>query len=105
MKRIYIAGKMTDLPELNFPAFADAAKRLRAAGFDVVSPVEICPDKGIEWAAAMRLDIPAMLECDAVVLLDGWENSRGAKLEKHIAEALGMPCWPIGAVLPMVRFA
>jgi hypothetical protein len=28
--------------------------------------------------------------CDAIQLLPGWENSRGATLEHHIAVALGL---------------
>ncbi|WP_457825134.1 DUF4406 domain-containing protein, partial [Staphylococcus aureus] len=36
MTRIYVAGPMSGLPELNFPAFHAAAAELRAQGFDVV---------------------------------------------------------------------
>jgi recombination protein RecT len=36
MKRIYISGPMTGLPELNFPAFNAEAARLRALGFEAV---------------------------------------------------------------------
>ena len=31
-----------------------------------------------------------MLTCDTVVLLDGWRESRGAKLEEYLARQLGM---------------
>jgi hypothetical protein len=41
------------------------------------------------WANYMRLTIPQMLRCRGVALLDGWEESRGAKLEVQIALALG----------------
>lgn len=43
MKRIYISGPMTGLPEKNFPAFNAEANRLRALGFDVVNPVDVTP--------------------------------------------------------------
>ena len=33
MKRIYLSGPMSSLPELNFPAFHAEAARLRALGF------------------------------------------------------------------------
>lgn len=88
---IYIAGPMSGLPELNHPAFNAAAQELRDIGFDVVNPVDICKDKSAKWSDCMRADIAALVECDSIVLLPGWENSRGAQLELSIAKALGMP--------------
>lgn len=44
----------------------------------------------VNWSAYMRSDIAALIKCDAIILLAGWENSRGAKLEHHIASELGM---------------
>ena len=90
MKRVYIAGPMTGLPDLNFPAFHAEAARLRALGFDAVNPAEINPDQTMGWEQCMRRDIPELVKCDGVVLLPGWERSRGASLEAHIAHALGM---------------
>ena len=43
--KIYCAGPMTGLPELNFPAFHAEAARLRAFGYEVINPAEINPDK------------------------------------------------------------
>ena len=88
--RTYLAGPMTGLPELNFPLFHAEAKRLRDSGHDVVNPAEINidPDKG--WADCMRADIAALVTCDAIALLPGWHQSRGATLEHHIASQLGM---------------
>ena len=38
----------------------------------------------------MRADIAELVKCDGVALLPGWERSRGASLEAHIAHSLGM---------------
>ena len=38
----------------------------------------------------MRADIPLLLAADAIYILLGWKESRGALLEKYIAEELGM---------------
>ncbi|MGY4533844.1 hypothetical protein ACVW0Y_002980 [Pseudomonas sp. TE3786] len=38
----------------------------------------------------MRQDIPQLLTCDTLALLPAWRNSRGAKLEHHIAAQLGI---------------
>lgn len=90
MKRIYIAGPMTNLPALNFPAFHAEAARLRALGYEVVNPAEVNADPSAGWHACMRADIAQLVTCDAVRLLDGWESSRGASLEAHIAHSLDM---------------
>lgn len=88
--RVYIAGPMSGLPDLNFPAFHAEAARLRAIGFDVVNPAEINVDPSAGWAACMRADIVQLVTCHAIALLPGWEKSRGAALEWQIAKALGM---------------
>lgn len=91
--RVYIAGPMSGLPQLNFPAFYAEAARLRALGHDVVNPAEINPDHGTPWATCMRADIAELVTCDAVSLLPGWENSMGARLEHRIAFDLDMHVW------------
>lgn len=88
--RIYICGPMTGLPELNFPAFHAAALRWREGGAEVINPAEINPDVTALWSDCMKADIKALLDCDALFLLEGWENSKGANLEKHIAEQVGI---------------
>lgn len=97
--RLYIAGPMTGLPDLNFPAFHAAAAVLRSAGHDVINPAEINPDHGVPWAECMRRDIPQLCTCEGVAVLPGWRSSRGASLEVHIAEALGMSVRPVEAWL------
>lgn len=88
--RIYLAGPMTGLPDLNFPAFHAEAARLRGLGYDVVNPAELNPNHGASWEDCMRVDIPALLTCGTIALLPGWVDSRGASLEAYIAEKLGM---------------
>lgn len=45
-RRIYISGPMTGLPDFNFPAFHDAAARLRERGHEVANPAEINSEAG-----------------------------------------------------------
>lgn len=90
--RVYISGPMTGYPQFNFPAFEQASKMLRVIGFEVVSPHEFGEgEPGKTWADYLRQDLAAMLDgCDSVATLHGWEKSRGATLEVHVAQALGM---------------
>ena len=88
--RLYLAGPMSGYQDLNFPAFHAEAARLRALGYEVVNPAEINAGTSAEWADCMRADIRELVNCDAVALLTGWEKSKGANLEVHIAYELGM---------------
>lgn len=81
---------MTGLPEFNFPAFHEAASKLRQRGHIVVSPAEINAETGGDWHLYLRADIKALCDCDAIALLDGWQNSKGAHLELHVAHRLGI---------------
>jgi hypothetical protein len=89
MKRIYLSGPMTGLPALNFPAFAAMTASLRAGGHAVTTPAELNPDGG-SWHDCMRREIAALMDCDTVATLPGWEHSKGDRLEVLIAEHLGM---------------
>lgn len=91
---------MTGLPEFNFPAFADAAARLRRLGFDVVNPAEL-NGPGLTWQECMRTDLAQLVTCGAVITLDGWEKSRGASLEVHVARALGLVVAGLRDLLPV----
>lgn len=89
MKRIYLSGPMTGIKDHNFPLFNAETARLRALGYAVVNPVEVNPDGDTAWADCLRRDLTALLDCDAIALLPGWGDSRGAQLELHVARALG----------------
>jgi len=88
--KIYIAGPMTGLPDLNFPAFHAAAKTLRSCGQEVVNPAELNLDPAASWSDCMRIDIRELVGCDGIYLLPNWTMSRGARLEFHIASQLNM---------------
>lgn len=90
MKRIYLSGPMTGLPEFNFPAFNDEAARLRAMGYHVVNPAEINPANDKTWEQCLREDLREMLTCDVLALLPNWHGSKGAHLEVQVAHRIGM---------------
>lgn len=88
--RAYIAGPMTGLPDFNFPAFNYAAALLRDQDIHVENPAEHGTVDGAEWADYLRYDLGRLATCGAIYLLPGWENSKGAQLEVHVARTLGM---------------
>lgn len=94
MKRIYIAGPMSGLPDFNYPAFNLAAERLRALGFEVEKPAENPAPPCGSWLGYMRLGIRQLAQCDGVVTLAGWQNSRGARIEVQLAQQLNLAVMP-----------
>ncbi len=88
--KLYLSGKMTGAPDLNFPLFYREANRLRAMGYEVVNPAELNPDPNTPWHQCMRNDLKALLDCDVIVMLPGWVDSQGAHLELNIAHRVGI---------------
>lgn len=87
--RLYIAGPMTSIKDFNHPKFNEVARILRETGSDVVNPAEL--DGGNTsntWEYYMRRDIASLLTCDGIVLLEGWEQSKGALFEYFVAKQL-----------------
>lgn len=97
-QRIYLAGPMTGMPDHNFPAFHAEAARLRDLGYHVENPAEHGVIDGYEWADYLRVDLQKLLTCEAIALLPGWSDSRGALLERHVAFQLSMPIFDAAAI-------
>lgn len=94
--RIYLSGPMTGYPQFNYPAFADATKRMRKAGFTVFTPHEFLTNAGTPSQADLRRAFAAYCkficeEAEAVVVLDGWTKSKGATCEVALARNCGIP--------------
>lgn len=111
MKKVYIAGPMKGIPLFNFPAFDGAAAdiTLNWEGWQAVNPAQIDRDYGFDpttlpadhdWniippsvgtkMEIIRRDVNAVLSCDAIFMLPGWEKSAGAKAELHLARWAGL---------------
>lgn len=86
----YISGPMRGIKDFNFPAFHRAAAYLRQQhGWWVLNPAEMGDVAGWGWPDYMRRDIVAVSTADVVVLLDGWEGSKGAGEELHAGKVFG----------------
>jgi hypothetical protein len=101
VRRVYVAGPMSGYDEYNFPAFREACESLRSLGLDVVSPHELDNDEPVPgvvpgddtYNSMLARDVQTVADesIDAVVVLPGWELSRGALIETNVAHALGKP--------------
>lgn len=87
--KVYLSGKITGLPEAQARAqFRKAQLKILQIGFEVVNPLTLDHSINDTWESYMRTDISAMMQCDAIYMLPGWEQSRGAKLEYNLAKEL-----------------
>lgn len=101
---LYIAGPMTGYPDFNYPAFHDAERRLRAAGFEVLNPADRPePKPDPSWEDWLRGAITIMLRADGVAFLGGAGGSRGARLEVRLARDLAMPVRSVRGWLTQAR--
>lgn len=94
--KYYLAGPMTGIEKFNFPMFERVAVYLREVGLSVASPHEI--DHGetdetcgkLPYQQYVKASLTMMMDCDSVIVLPGWKDSRGACLELQVAKACGM---------------
>jgi len=108
-RTIYIAGPMRGKPLFNFPAFDEAKAYLESWGWCVISPADLDRSIGFipeilgpdyDWTNIEKCnfslmdtvdrDVAVLKKCDAIYMLRGWENSKGAKAEKALAEWIGL---------------
>lgn len=104
--KVYIAGPMTNVPQFNVPLFDFVAASLRSSHYEVVSPAEL--DSALmratclaskdgnyvdleritheSWGEVLARDVKVLSDTgiEAIVLLPGWYNSRGATLEATV---------------------
>jgi hypothetical protein len=99
MKKVYIAGPMTGLPDYNYPAFNEAGQQLVARGYVVENPAQNAEPPCKSWLGYMRMALPQMVGCDVVALLPGWHTSRGAGIERQLALDLGLRVVDLSALL------
>lgn len=98
----YLAGPMTGLPELNYPAFEKAVAQLQEHGIKVRSPHAIDYEETPEtrgqlpYSTYLKGGYRLLLECGGIIMLNGWTRSRGTKHELYIARSLGYPVFTLG---------
>lgn len=89
--KIYISGPISGLPlETVYNNFTNAEVQLLEQGYEVVNPINNGLPTTATWEEHMRADLKLLLDCDAIYMLEGWEKSRGARIEYALAVDLKM---------------
>lgn len=88
--RIYIAGKVSGEDyNQTYEKFCRIEKMLEGLGHEAVNPMKLVSKHLNNWGEEMKICISKLMECDSIYLLNDWADSRGAKLEYDLANALG----------------
>ena len=106
IRSCYLAGPMRGHEENNFPEFHRQAAWLRSKNWKVFSPAErdeadealngdwkISAQTGLDYF--MQFDLAAVCQADAVILMNDWETSQGARLESMVAVEIAHPVFEI----------
>jgi len=123
--KIYVAGQMRGVPYFNRPAFAAATSYLRSLGHEVCDPSERDLEKygpevfesptgdladiahlDFSLRDALGWDVAWIAEhADAIYLLEGWGESKGARAERALADALGLAIYTWQTAVPTAERA
>lgn len=112
--KVYLSGPMSGIPQFNIPEFERVTGRLRAMGWEVLSPHELDgvvlndasksadgdidafeKKTGVTWGDLLARDVKLIADegVEGVVNLAGWEKSRGARLENYVALLCKLPIY------------
>ena len=87
--KVYISGAITNNP--NAKAQFDKAKETLLElnkGYEPISPMDLPHNHDKSWKSFMKEDIIELMKCDAIYMMQGWHESKGAVIEKELACAL-----------------
>jgi hypothetical protein len=107
---------MSGYEHFNFPAFDKGASLVAAWGHECVSPAEIdrevfgwgkVPPADLifsesDFAETIRRDYRELTQVDAIAFLPGWQDSRGASLERRFGLQLGLPFYRFDPTINML---
>ena len=96
--RMYISGKMSGLPDNNYPYFDEVENRLNNLypGATIINPANIgrglVVPEGLSEKEIYKLylneSVKGLLTCNTIYMLKGWEDSSGARDELEYAIAM-----------------
>lgn len=105
-RRIYISGPMTGIEPREYRRrFREAEAILRRHGYGCINPCRVWPcrfpwlyrlmnallGKRLAYAAILAYDlILLMTRADGIVMLSGWQASRGAQIENYVSQHFWM---------------
>jgi len=101
-KTIYLAGPMSGFVDYNYAAFEKSAAELEDMGWAVHNPAtSYNGSTRLPYHLYMTTAINLLLLADAIALMDGWQDSKGATMEALVAQRLDLPFYNAHTGRPM----
>jgi hypothetical protein len=102
--KIYISLPITghDIDEVEARCIFTKAV-IEKKGHIPISPLDVSSDPDATYAQHMGNDIAALLECDAVLFLEGWQLSKGCRLEYEVARIYQLKNFLSAEQIPMIE--
>lgn len=86
--KFYISGKVTGIPPAAaFTFFNEAENLLKSMGLECVNPLNLI-NNDENWYDAMKICIRELLDCNAILMLHNYSDSKGALTELVVAKNL-----------------
>lgn len=84
--RVYISGKITGTTDF-MERFDSAEEKLKSRGYAVLNPAKANSymPEDTTWDEYMKVSLTLLQMADAIYMLDGWGNSKGAIQEYNMA--------------------
>lgn len=88
--RVYISGPITNNPDY-VKQFEEAENKIKSMGYNACNPVRYANSlrekygREPTWDEYLKFDLELLADCDAITMLPGWKDSKGAKLENEYA--------------------
>ena len=89
MKKVYISGPITGIKDSE-NNFNNVANKIFGLGYEDVNPCVLIHDHDLSYESYMKVDLKALLDCDYIYMMEGWENSKGASFELETAKICGI---------------
>lgn len=100
-QRIYISGPMSGLPREEYlRRFRERHVLLELDGWQVVNPASLAPCRWpwlyrlLGYRRTLAYDLYWLRRCTHLYMLDGWQHSKGARLERLTARRLNIQLLP-----------
>ena len=104
--RVYISGPITGTTD-HMERFAEVEKKLTEAGVEVLNPARMGAQlpETFTHAEHLEVDVAALKQCDAIYMMDGWQNSQGARREFIEAKQNGILVFNKDEIVELSRIA